>query len=93
MYGSLGNGWAYVVIGVACLLGAAFAGHASRYRSYVFLGVFVVSYVFAELWRVYVFNYGVIQFLLLLLVLVPVGHPYVAAIRDRMRSRGAHDSG
>jgi hypothetical protein len=93
MYGSLGNGWAYVVIGIACLLGATFAGHASRYRSYVFLGVFVVSYVFAELWRVYLFNYGVIQFLLLLLVLVPIGHPYVAAIRDRMRSRGAHDAG
>ena len=86
MYGSLGTWWAFAVIGIACLIGAAFAGHASRYRSFFFLAVFVVSYVFAELWRVYLFNYGIIQFLLLFLILVPVCHPFFVAIRDRLRS-------
>ena len=87
MYGSLGTWWAFAIAGIACLVGAAFAGHASRYRSYFFLAVFVISYVFAELWRVYLFNYGIIQFLLLLLIAVPVCHPLVVGIRDRLRSR------
>jgi hypothetical protein len=76
-----------VIIAIACLLGAMFAGHASRYKSHFFLGVFVISYVFTELWRIYLFNFGIIQFLLLVLVLVPFCHPYVVAAGDRLRSR------
>jgi hypothetical protein len=87
MHGSLGTAWAYVIIAIACLLGAMFAGHASRYKSHFFLGVFVISYVFTELWRIYLFNFGIIQFLLLVLVLVPFCHPYVVAAGDRLRSR------
>ena len=51
MFGSLGSVLAFVVVALASLLAAAFAGHASRYRSHFFISVFVISYAFAEFWR------------------------------------------
>ena len=41
------------------------AGHASRYRSYVFLIALVIAYCFADWWRIYMLNQGIIQFLIL----------------------------
>jgi hypothetical protein len=86
---ALGTMWAFMVVGFACLVAAAFAGHASRYRSSFFIAVFVVSYAFAELWRVYLFNYGLLEFLLALLVIVPFIHRPVVALRRRLPYRGA----
>jgi hypothetical protein len=93
MYGSLGTTWAFCVIGAICFLGSAFAGHASRYSSVFFLGVFILTYVFAELWRVYLFNYGIIQFLLVLLIVLPLIHTWLndlwgrLGLRARLRRR------
>ena len=47
------------------LVGAVIAGHASRYRSYAFLVSLVIAYCFAEWWRIYMFNQGIVQFLIL----------------------------
>jgi hypothetical protein len=55
---------AFGVLGVVALIAALVAGHASRYESYVFLGGPVIAYCFAEYWRVYAFNAGIVQFLI-----------------------------
>ena len=58
---------AFAVLGFAVLVAGVVAGHASRYRSYVFLAGLVVSYCLAEWWRTYVLNQGFIHFLILAL--------------------------
>lgn len=59
---------AFAVLGFAVLVAGVIAGHASRYRSYVFLAGLVIAYCMAEWWRTYVLNQGIIQFLVLVLV-------------------------
>jgi len=56
---------AFAVLGFAVLVAGVIAGHASRYRSYVFLAGLVVAYCLAEWWRTYVLNQGFIHFLVL----------------------------
>jgi len=51
------------IIGFVAFVAAILAGHASRYVSYVSIASFVIAYCFAEFWRVYAFNAGVVQFL------------------------------
>jgi hypothetical protein len=58
---------AFAVLGFAVLAAGVIAGHASRYRSYVFLAGLVVAYCLAEWWRTYVLNQGIVQFLILAL--------------------------
>jgi hypothetical protein len=58
---------AFAVLGFAVLVVGLIAGHASRYRSYVFLASFVVAYCLSEWWRTWVLNQGIVQFLILLL--------------------------
>jgi hypothetical protein len=58
---------AFLVLGFAVLVAGVIAGHASRYRSYVFLAGLVVAYCLAEWWRTYVLNQGIIHFLILAL--------------------------
>ena len=58
---------AFAVLGFAVLVAGVIAGHASRYRSYVFLASLVVAYCLAEWWRTYVLNQGIVQFLILAL--------------------------
>ncbi len=65
-YGVFGA-FAFAVLGFAVLVGGLIAGHASRYRSYVFLASFVIAYCLAEWWRTYVLNQGIVQFLVLAL--------------------------
>jgi hypothetical protein len=67
MYGVFGA-LAFPILGVVALVGALAAGHASRYRSYVFLAGLVIAYCFSEWWRMYMFNQGIIQFLVLAVV-------------------------
>ena len=57
----------FLVLGLAVLVACVIAGHASRYRSYVFLASLVVAYTLAEWWRTYVLNQGIVQFLILVL--------------------------
>jgi len=59
---------AFAVLGFAVLVAGVIAGHASRYRSYVFLAGLVIAYCLAEWWRTYVLNQGIIQFLVLAVV-------------------------
>jgi hypothetical protein len=56
---------AFPLLGLIALVAAMIAGHASRYRSYAFLAGPVIAYCFADFWRVYAFNAGIIQFLVL----------------------------
>ena len=65
-YGVFGA-FAFAVLGFAVLVACVIAGHASRYRSYVFLAGLVVAYCLAEWWRTYVLNQGIVQFLVLAL--------------------------
>ena len=58
---------AFAVLGFAVLVVGLIAGHASRYRSYVFLASFVVAYCLSEWWRTWVLNQGIVQFLIILL--------------------------
>ena len=79
------GGWAFPFILVATLLAGIAAGHATRYRSYLLAAAFVIGYCFADLWRTYLFNYGIIHFLLLTLVAIPFVHPLVLGARERLR--------
>ena len=65
-YGVFGA-FAFVVLGFAVLVACVIAGHASRYRSYLFLAALVVAYCLAEWWRTYVLNQGIVQSLVLAL--------------------------
>jgi hypothetical protein len=58
---------AFAVLGFAVLVAGVIAGHASRYRSYLFLAGLVVAYCLSEWWRTYVLNQGIVQFLILAL--------------------------
>jgi hypothetical protein len=58
---------AFPILGLVALVAAVVAGHASGYRSYAFLAGPVIAYCFSEWWRVYNFNAGLIQFLVLAL--------------------------
>ncbi len=58
---------AFPILGFVLLVAAAISGHASRYRSYAFLAGLVAAYCFAEWWRTWVFNTGLVQFLVLAL--------------------------
>jgi hypothetical protein len=64
MYGVFGL-LVFPILGLVALVAAVIAGHASRYRSYVFLAGLVIAYCFAEWWRMYMFNQGIVQFLVL----------------------------
>jgi hypothetical protein len=59
---------AFAVLGFAVLVAGVIAGHASRYRSYLFLASLVVAYSLAEWWRTYVLNQGIVHFLVLVVV-------------------------
>jgi hypothetical protein len=57
----------FPILGFVLLIAAAISGHASRYRSYAFLAGLVAAYCFAEWWRTWVFNTGLVQFLVLVI--------------------------
>jgi len=64
MYGVFGV-LVFPILGGVAFVAAAIAGHASRYRSYVFLIALIIAYCFAEWWRIYMFNQGIVQFLII----------------------------
>jgi hypothetical protein len=85
MQGSLG--WlAYPFIAVIALGGAAVAGHGTRYLSMVCLAGYALIYCFAELWRTYLFNAGVIHFVVLTIVGIPIVHTVVSRARAAVRN-------
>jgi len=82
MYGALG--WsALPIIAVIAFVFSVVAGHASNYRNTFFLMGYVISYAFAELWRVYLFNFGILHFLIAVLVIIPI---VVAVVRPSKES-------
>ncbi|HVF53253.1 MAG TPA: hypothetical protein VNC78_06550 [Actinomycetota bacterium] len=80
MFGSMGLAAFPLMISIA-YASAMLAGHASHYPSYFSLTSIVVGYGFAELWRVYIFNLGLLHFLLILLTVWPVIHSFVFVTR------------
>jgi hypothetical protein len=74
MYGVFGL-LAFPILGVVALLAAVIAGHAFRYHSYAFLAGLVIAYCFAEWWRIYMFNQGIVQFLILAIAFWAVAGP------------------
>jgi hypothetical protein len=74
MYGVFGV-LAFPILGLVVLVGAVIAGHASRYRSYAFLVSLVIAYCFAEWWRIYMFNQGIVQFLIFAIAVWAVAGP------------------
>lgn len=84
---------AFLLIALVAFPAALLAGYASRHRSLVFLAALVVGYAFAELWRVNLFDAGIIHFLLLLFVTIPLvdgvlrGHLLPRMRRARVSSR------
>jgi hypothetical protein len=71
LYSILGL-YAFPLATFVVLIGGLVAGHASQYRSYFCLTSFAVSYCFLEFWRTYLFNEGIIQFCVLVLIVVPL---------------------
>lgn len=67
MYGAMGP-LSFLVAPLILFLSGIAAGHFLGYRTAVFLVSYVIVYCFAEFWRVFVFNFGIIHFLVLCLV-------------------------
>jgi hypothetical protein len=86
MFQSLG--WAaFGLIMVVAVAAATLAGHASRYASYFTLTALVIAYCFAELWRVYLFNAGIVHFLVIVLIAVPILDNAISRVRRRVDAR------
>lgn len=62
---------AFGFIAFASFLAAALAGHASAYRNVFYLVAAIVAYTFAELWRIFLMNFGVTHALVLAFLLLP----------------------
>ena len=93
MYSAVGL-WAFPLIAVVSFVAAAVAGHASRYASLFFLAMLVVGYCFAEVWRAYLFNTGIIHFLLITLAAAPLADRFVTAwALPRVRALAARPRG
>ena len=71
MYGAIGLWCLALAAAIAAATGFV-VGHASRYRSYFFLAGYAAAYCFAEVWRVFLFNAGIVQFLVLAFALLPL---------------------
>jgi hypothetical protein len=84
LYGPLGL-FAFPLIALVSFVAAAFVGHAVRYASFFCLAGYVVVYAFAELWRTYLFNAGIVHFLILVLALLPVLGLAAETLRRRLR--------
>jgi hypothetical protein len=72
MYSALGYG-SFALIAAVSLVAGGLAGHAWGYTSYFFLVALSVGYAFLELWRLFLFNRGIVHFLILILLLIPIG--------------------
>jgi biotin transporter BioY len=82
MYGALG--WlAFPIVALTAFAFSVVAGHAANYRNAFFLMAYVISYSFAELWRVYLFNFGILHFLIIVLLIIPI---VVALLRPSKNS-------
>jgi len=89
MYMALGR-TAFPLMWLIGFAAAIAAGHAIRYRSYFFLAAVAIMYCFAELWRIFIFNFGMTYFLLLLLVsaaAVDPATPYVRRAVGALKQR------
>ncbi len=64
--------WSFVFIGIVAFVAGAAMGHAAGYRSLAGLAMIVVGYAFTETWRVYLFNAGIVQFIVLTIVIAPM---------------------
>jgi hypothetical protein len=82
MYSTLGYS-SFLLIFVVSIVAGAVAGHAWRYSSYFFLVALVVGYAFLEAWRLYLFNRGILHFLILALLFIPIVD---AGAREAFRS-------
>jgi hypothetical protein len=71
MYGAMGA-LSFLVMPALLFFWAVAAGHFSRYRAAVFLVTYVLAYCFLEFWRVFVFNFGIIHFLVICLTAPPL---------------------
>jgi hypothetical protein len=71
MYSAVGA-IAFPLIALVSFIAAGLAGHSFRYASYFVLAAAAILYCFAELWRTYLFNFGVIHFLVLVLAAIPL---------------------
>ncbi len=71
MYSAVGA-IAFLLIALVSFVAGGVAGHAFRYGTYFVLAAAAILYCFAELWRTYLFNFGVIHFLVLVLVAIPI---------------------
>jgi len=70
---------AFPFVTIVAFLAAFAAGHLSRYENYLRLGAWGLIYAFAELWRAFLFNQGVIH----AVVLAPVAAALLLSIVRR----------
>jgi len=81
MYGASGL-LAYPLIAMLCFAGALVVGHFFLYRSYVFIAGAAMLYAFTELWRISLFDVGVVH----ALVLVPLAIAATAGLWVRVET-------
>ncbi|MFC4776799.1 O-antigen polymerase [Paenibacillus sp. GCM10023252] len=66
------GGYSFIIILMIVSLFSYIAGTFYNYNSLIFIFNYVICYCFAELWRTFLFNTGIIHSLLLTLVLVVI---------------------
>ena len=73
-YGMLGL-WAFPAMAFTSAVAGFGMGHLGRYKSFMVLGSFVLGYCFLEVWRVNLFNEGIVSFILIALVISAAMRP------------------
>ncbi|MEW4241086.1 hypothetical protein Q0N51_19060 [Priestia megaterium] len=67
LFSSMGL-YSFLVITITSLVFSIIMGHFSQYRSYIFLIELILLYCFSEIWRIYLFNQGIILTLLISII-------------------------
>ena len=80
MYDSIGH-LAFLLMGIIAFVAALGAGYAIAHGGYFMLAGYSLAYCFAELWRTYVFNAGIIHLLLFAFITIPFFHSGVRRLR------------
>jgi hypothetical protein len=80
---------AFPIMGLVSFAAAYLAGHFRGYRNQMALISYLLSYGFAELWRVYLFRAGMLHFLIFSIIL----STFVASIRLTPPARRQHWAG
>ena len=86
LYGALGQ-LSFIYISWVVFIFGLLSSWLSKYKSITFLGGYIIIYCYAELWRIFLFNQGIIIFLILLILLMALVPNFIIKIKKPSLTR------